>query len=237
MAKYRLKYNQRYAVYKVFKGICQWCGEPVEYQNLHVDHVIPEDILKDPETLKKVLKSYGYDNSFDINDYENWIPAHPNCNQRKSTKAYEGLPIIKTILENCASNKSSAEKIEIKLNEAPKKSELLAAIEGALKSGIIDKKELNTLLLEEDVEDFNNQSEKEIDRLIKLGIIRLADRDRWKFVSKVSDDQIMVSDGVRGGIIPSSYPPHFSWLCPTCLSFGPWNGNRCESCGHFSTPD
>jgi len=87
------------------------------------------------------------------------------------------------------------------------------------------------------VEDFNNQSEKEIDRLIKLGIIRLADKDRWKVVSKVSDDQIMVSDGVRGGIIPSSYPPHFSWLCPTCLSFGPWNGNRCESCGHFSTPD
>jgi len=237
MSKYQFKYNQRYAVFKVFDGVCQWCGLPLEFQNFHVDHVLPEELLDNPTELDKVYKSYGLDNTFQINDYENWIPSHQNCNQKKSDKAYQGLPILKTLLDNCTKRKPAAQKIEAKLNKTPKKSELLAAIEGALKKGVVDKDEIQDFLLQYNVEDITEESVNEIDRLIKMGVIHLADKGRWKFVSKISDDQIMVSDGNKGGIIPSGYPPHISWLCPVCLTFGPWNGNRCESCGHFSTPD
>lgn len=45
-----------------------------------------------------------------------------------------------------------------------------------------------------------------------------------------------VTDGRRGGVVPTVRNPHHSWQCPNCGSFGPWNGVICLSCGRMSDP-
>lgn len=237
MSKYQFNTNERYAVYKVFNGKCQWCGEPLEFKDIHIDHLIPEVLLEKPEELNDILKSYGLDDTFDINDFENWIPLHPNCNTRKNDAVYSRLPIIRTLLDRCASNKDQARRIKIKLDREPKKAEILIRIKSALEKEVICKEELQQFILDYSLEDINNESNAEIERLISLGILKVLDKGKWTVSKILNDDEVLVTDGKRGGIVPRGFPPHISWLCPTCLHFGPWDGNRCINCGRLSSPD
>lgn len=236
MSEYNFKKNERYATYKAFDGKCQWCSESVEFKNTHIDHVIPEVLLKNPNKLAHILKSYGLDDKFNLNNFENWAPLHPNCNVKKNAAVYEGLGIIKTLLDKCEKNKEKAEKIKTKLDREPKKTEILVRIENALEKGIINSKELQTLLLEHNIEDVTEESHSEMDKLIKLGLLTIPDKTRWKVARILNDYEAIVTDGERGGIIPTSDSPDISWLCASCLSFGPWNGNQCLTCGRFSNP-
>lgn len=157
MSKFDFKYNQRYAVYRAFKGICQWCKEPVDLRTLHVDHVLPEELLNDPQKDKAILATYGLPDTFNINDFENWIPAHSYCNLHKSDKVYEGLGIIKTILDSCANKKEFEQRIELKLNKEPKKAELLTSVQAAIELNIVNLNELRNFLLKTDIIDSNDE--------------------------------------------------------------------------------
>lgn len=237
MSKYQFSPNEAYAVYKVFDCKCQWCGEPLEFKNKHIDHLLPEILLEQHEKLKSILVSYGLDDSFDINDFENWIPLHPNCNTRKNDAVYSGLPIIKTLLDRCAFNKSQARIIKIKLEREPKKSEILLRIKTAIDKEVINQEDLYQLIREINIEELSNESDIEINKLITIGILKEIDKETWKVSKILNDDEVLVTNGGRTGIAPRSPTPHISWLCPNCLHFGPWDGNRCLICGHFSMPD
>jgi len=237
MAKFQFSTNQRYAVFKVFDCICQWCHEPLEFKDTHIDHLIPEVLLERPKELYKILKSYGLDGSFDINDFENWIPLHPSCNTRKNDAVYASLPIIKTLLDRCQAKKNQARKIKIKLDREPKKSEILLSIKAAIDKEVINKGDLQQFIYNNNLEDLDKESNVEIQRLISLGILKEVDKNIWKVSKVINEDEVLVTDGNKTGIVPRSSSPHISWLCPTCLNFGPWNGNMCLNCGHFSNPD
>jgi hypothetical protein len=45
-----------------------------------------------------------------------------------------------------------------------------------------------------------------------------------------------VTDGLRGGVIPTGVNPDASWSCPHCGNYGPWNGVICQTCGRMSDP-
>lgn len=237
MSKYQFNTNERYAVYKVFNGKCQWCGEPLEFKDLNIDHLIPEVLLQRPEDLKKILDSYGLDDSFKINDFDNWIPMHQNCNNRKNDAVYSQMPIILTLLNRCALNKDQARRIKSKLEKEPKKAEILIRIKSALDKEVIDTEGLQQFILDYSLEDIDNESKTEIDRLIKLGILKVIDHDKWAVSKILNDSEVFVTDGKLGGIAPRDLPPHISWLCPNCLHFGPWDGNRCLNCGKISAID
>lgn len=149
-------------MFKVFNGQCQWCREPLNFQNFHVDHVLPEELLNDTGRLKDVLEVYGLDGTFNINDYENWIPSHPYCNQRKGKTVYEGLPLIKTILDSCAKNKERAQRMEMRLNQEPKKAEILAKVQAAISFNLINLQELQSFVLNTDIMDSDDEDFKRI---------------------------------------------------------------------------
>lgn len=237
MSKYQFSTNEGYAVYKVFDCKCQWCGEPLEFKNKHIDHLLPEVLLEQPDKLNEILKSYGLDDSFDLNDFENWLPLHPNCNTRKNDAVYTSLPIIKTLLDRCTSKKDQARRIKIKLDREPKKSEILIRIKSAIDKEVINQNDLQQFIHDYNLEEITNESNVEIQRLISLGIIKEIDKGTWAVSKILNDDEVLVTDGSKAGIVPRSSPPHISWLCPNCLNFGPWNGNMCINCGQFSTPD
>jgi hypothetical protein len=113
----------------------------------------------------------------------------------------------------------------------------LANIKTALEKEVINHEELQQFILDYKVEDINNESNTEIQRLISFGILKEINPENWKVSKILNDDEVFVTDGVKGGIAPRSSPPHISWLCPNCLSFGPWNGNICINCGGLSSPD
>ncbi|RAS76661.1 HNH endonuclease [Priestia endophytica] len=82
--KLKSKPEIRYALWQAYKRKCAICGEPIEYTNLHVDHILAESLEKNSEELNKVLKRYKLTNNFDINSLYNLRPACSYCNIQKS---------------------------------------------------------------------------------------------------------------------------------------------------------
>ena len=84
MRRRKLSKAQRLNVYNLFGGRCAYCGKPIAYEDMQVDHVVP-------------LHNGGADNE------SNYFPACRMCNFYKSTltieKFREQLGLLKVRLE------------------------------------------------------------------------------------------------------------------------------------------
>lgn len=70
MERKKLTKAQRLRVYNMYGGRCAYCGRPIRYEDMQVDHIKP-------------LYLGGAD------DESNWAPACRMCNYYKSTKTIE----------------------------------------------------------------------------------------------------------------------------------------------------
>lgn len=85
MSKTKIGDALRLAIYEAYKGKCFYTGEPVPYQDYEVDHIIPESLTTDIDTIKKRL---GLGDDFDINSVENLVPSRPGVNLRKNGQLF-----------------------------------------------------------------------------------------------------------------------------------------------------
>jgi len=87
MNKYRFSYSERYALWKAYDGRCFYCEKPLDFQDMTIDHILPEWLSEKPARLRQVRQEYEIDEnfpSFQINDFPNWVPSHfRKCNVRK----------------------------------------------------------------------------------------------------------------------------------------------------------
>ena len=87
MNKHRFSYTERYALWKAYGGRCFYCEKPLEFQDMTIDHILPERLIEFPAELKVLRKEYEIDENypgFQINDFTNWVPAHfRKCNISK----------------------------------------------------------------------------------------------------------------------------------------------------------
>lgn len=87
MSNQKLSDEQRYAIWKVHGKICFYDGEPLEFVDMKVDHLVPESFLLLPaDELEAKLKSIGLGLDYDILGYANLVPACDRCNSRKSAR-------------------------------------------------------------------------------------------------------------------------------------------------------
>lgn len=230
MSKYRFTLPERWAVWKTHGPLCRWCNEPVSYKPSQVDHVLPENI--EPTELERLKKLFGLHEDFQINSFYNWIPIHSGCNQSKSDDVFDGAPFVGQLLKRIEAKYSEAVKQYEQMKNEPKAAKLIASLQRAIEAGTITEETINEILIEADTSDNPavgiTESAKEHDLLnVPFGWVTIKDEGEQIFVTK---------DG-KAGYIPKSKAPDVSWLCGYCYHYGPWNGNQCLTCGHFSYPD
>jgi hypothetical protein len=75
----------------------------VFYWFIRLDHVLPESLLSNLDELARVLTDYGLPAGFDINGFENWLPAHARCNQKRGSTVIAFVPKMKMILDRLIS--------------------------------------------------------------------------------------------------------------------------------------
>ncbi|MCO7580246.1 MULTISPECIES: HNH endonuclease [Pseudomonas chlororaphis group] len=72
----------REAIWLAFDQKCFYDGRPLLFNLMHIDHLIPEYLLKNPSEYAEVLASLGLE-EFDINSSLNLVPACQTCNSGK----------------------------------------------------------------------------------------------------------------------------------------------------------
>ena len=76
-----------------------------------VDHVLPEHLLDDETALKEALALFGLPSDFDLNSFENWLPAHGPCNNRKHDHVFRPTPLIQVCIDQARENADKAREI------------------------------------------------------------------------------------------------------------------------------
>ncbi|WP_210250197.1 hypothetical protein, partial [Microvirga aerophila] len=82
---------------------------------MQVDHVIPEHLLDHPKELEEVLHQLGRAKTFNVNSYENWLPACGPCNNRKRGSIFSPAPIVIIELDKASQKSSEAAALAAKI--------------------------------------------------------------------------------------------------------------------------
>jgi len=145
-AKRRFTYEERYAVWKSNGQRCWLCKEPLRIFESTIDHVLPEVLLGDDAARASLLAEYGLPDTFKINGYENWLPCHNHCNQRKANRPPVFVPGHKWILDGLVGSADRAARIEESLISAREKDKVFAILFVALEKRKLSLVDLGELL-------------------------------------------------------------------------------------------
>ncbi|ABW25229.1 hypothetical protein AM1_0143 [Acaryochloris marina MBIC11017] len=149
MSNYRFSHAQKYAIWLRHGKRCYVCTEPLRLVEVTIDHVIPERLLNDDVERDRVFGEYGLDGStFQINGYENWLPAHYRCNQEKSGSIFEFVPAIKLRLSRLSKLGPSVQKTAERVLADARTQRALANVLDAVATGNLTNEERETLLAE-----------------------------------------------------------------------------------------
>lgn len=248
MSKYKFNDFQRYAIYTTHEYKCYMCKKPLDLKTMQIDHVLPENLLENPEQLTNTLNDYGLSKDFNLNDFENWLPSCASCNNFKRTSVFMPTPIIQRHL-------AQAIKLAPTAREFSKRGASNRQISKALTTlaAIPDDAELNdeqTEVFIKLLEQYSN--DKRIIERIKLIMLAedgpvmnyaieksASDLRLTPYLTVVSENShIRIVKGIYGiGYQTKAENPHTSFYCGHCGSHGPWNGARCMSCGMLDDGD
>lgn len=143
--KRKFTYAQRYAIWKSNEGRCGLCPEPLRLFETTVDHFFPESLLKDRTRREAALLGWGLPLPFNIDDYENWHPAHGTCNSKKRTKlpvySISAAEVLQQIRERAPQTAKEASRIAANAGKDRVLASLFTAVEQG-KLSLLDLQEL-----------------------------------------------------------------------------------------------
>lgn len=79
----------RHALYISHNKKCAIKREKINLSDLHIDHIIPERLAKNPTDLKNYLKLVGKPEDFELNSILNYIPVSSKINLDKGGHTLE----------------------------------------------------------------------------------------------------------------------------------------------------
>lgn len=148
MSKQDIPPRKKYALWSAHEGICHYCKEPLRYQDVWIDHILPEHLSKTPDKLAKIIEDYELGADFDIRDYRNWLPSHWRCNLGKSGSIYD-RGSARFYINIARSKVSAAHREEKRIIHSLKQDKLLGSLEIALDEGLLSKHAVHAILLRE----------------------------------------------------------------------------------------
>jgi len=129
MNKRKFTAIERFAIWKCHEERCWLCTEPLSYKETSIDHFFPENLLEDDKKRLTMLHEYGLvDENFNINGFENWLPSHIACNQRKATKTLNFMPGNSIVLDNLIKKSAKVRETVKKLSDNKKKDKIFASL-------------------------------------------------------------------------------------------------------------
>src|SRR5438128_8604309 len=78
----------RSALWTSYNNICFYCNRPLDWDELHIDHIVPEYLLNDLARFEELRTEYELSRDFELNGFYNLVPTHSKCNLRKNDELF-----------------------------------------------------------------------------------------------------------------------------------------------------
>lgn len=221
MSTYKFSPAERAAIFSVHGEKCYLCGGALTLKTMEVDHIIPEALLSDPKQLSIVLIALGRAANFQINSFENWLPACGSCNNAKSNTIFEQSPLVQLQLQRAA---AKAPQVATIAGETLHQRKIWNAL------NVLERAEIDGKLDNETIEVLASFIARHRPAELASQPILLS-----PFYEVLSEkDGVLIVKGPYGvGARPIANNAHSTFNCPNCGSIGAWNGPRCVICGNL----
>lgn len=167
MSKTKFDNITRSAIWSSYNHTCFYCNKPLDWEDLHLDHIIPESLSSNIKKFEEIKSEYTLDANFDINATYNLVPSHSKCNSRKSDTLFiKGTSLF--YLSLCLKTETKVKAEIEKLKRRKNKGLITSKLQSALSADIITMTELKEILREEEK---NNWDRKQINLPIPLTFI------------------------------------------------------------------
>jgi hypothetical protein len=230
MTKKAFSTAESVAVYLAYDQVCALCEKPIsELLSLTIDHLVPENYLEKSAEWKATRKKYGISEGYNINDFENWVAAHPKCNSRKGKLIKASVLAMTEILGIADRRGKIARKHFDKIRGIASLGRLAASLEEMIQQGKMS------------VRDFDQLREvlRELENAAPLDSTLLVGNAKWKFSEHERRGIAYVTDDERGGVTlteDATAAMRKRWRCDYCGGFGPYQELEaahmfCLTCG------
>lgn len=150
MAEQTFSSEFRHALWKTYGCACFYGKELISLEEMEVDHLVPESLAKDEETLKVFLAENGLAWDFDVRGASNLVPSCGAHNLRKSNKKLP--PGAMAIFLMQARAKAPAVEAEERVLVAGKTlGQLVGQLYLAHRKGKFTRQQLREMLVEKDL--------------------------------------------------------------------------------------
>lgn len=128
---------ERVAIWTAHSKRCAYCGEPLRYADLEIDHILPQSLTRTPGKLNKLISERALATDFSVAALGNLLPAHRICNSKKRDRVFNESN-ARFFLEIADQKLRSVEDLIRKLELEASRDKLLALVRSALQSGNTD---------------------------------------------------------------------------------------------------
>ena len=222
MADYSFSAHERYAVWTTHGEKCYICAKPVDLSSMQVDHIVPEHLDKAPANRAEVLASLGLPSGFDLNSFENWLPACGPCNRKKGGQPFRLTPLVQIELDKAARHAGRARKVAGESVSSRKLSRALNTLERAISDGNFDRDAVARI----------GEMAAEAERH-RLDVLQGTPMHLAPVLTLLAQgERVSVFRG-RYGVGAGPNVPGRHAVCGVC-GLAAWNGARCVACGAMS---
>jgi serine/threonine protein kinase len=143
--KHRFSAAERFGVWMAFDGQCQLCSEPFQFAHCTIDHVIAESTPADE--VARLRTAYALGDTFEVNDFGNWIPVHAVCNSRKGPLLErEPSLVMVSLFRDISRRAETARLIAERTIQEKQRSKVLAQLAAAVEEELLCHADVEALL-------------------------------------------------------------------------------------------
>ena len=142
MDKHEFIDAEKFTVYTADGRKCFWCGIPLIYRDVQVDHVFPESLLDLPDKLQQVRDDFKLGGAFNINGFENWVTSHQGCNVAKNDSIIVNVPKTLDVLRRLQARSPRLERFRQKFITERATSSALGSVVRFINAGSVSKEEV-----------------------------------------------------------------------------------------------
>ena len=79
-------------------------------KTVEIDHIVPESLKDDELAFAEARRQLGLQDDFDVNSFENWMPACRSCNSKKSKMLWHPSLQVQLVLQRAGQKASEVKK-------------------------------------------------------------------------------------------------------------------------------